>query len=149
MDALSYETIRGRKRPLVNRRIGRAPPVESAATDCFGQPAQTRRPGGTQKGLLTVASFRTWRGSKSSAAPDPIVVATYPGRAAAAQPSRGNSTPLSGLRARLGREGTTSSPSSTTGPHGTRGQVSCQTRRRGRDLNPRCLSAHALSRRAL
>ena len=34
-----------------------------------------RLPGGTQNILLTVASFRTWRGSKGSAAPDP------PGRA--------------------------------------------------------------------
>jgi hypothetical protein len=34
-----------------------------------------RLPGGTQNVLLTVASFRTWRGSKGSAAPDP------PGRA--------------------------------------------------------------------
>ena len=30
-----------------------------------------RLPGGTQNILLTVASFRTWRGSKGSAAPDP------------------------------------------------------------------------------
>ena len=34
-----------------------------------------RLPGGAQNFLLTVASFRTWRGSKGSAAPDP------PGRA--------------------------------------------------------------------
>jgi hypothetical protein len=37
---------------------------------CPGRP-----PGGTRSILLTVASFRTWRGSQVSAAPDP------PGRA--------------------------------------------------------------------
>ena len=35
----------------------------------------TRSPGGTRKLLLTVASFRTWRGSKVSAAPVPARLA--------------------------------------------------------------------------
>jgi len=42
--------------------------------------AQARHPCGTQESLLTVASFRTWRGSQAPAAQDPVVNAPSAGR---------------------------------------------------------------------
>ena len=55
---------------------------DRAPTFVQGEPAyarqsvRIRQPCGTQKDLLTVAFFRTWRGSQASAAQDPTVI-TY------------------------------------------------------------------------
>jgi len=48
-------------------------PLSSRSRQLVDQPAQARLPCGTQEGLLTVASFRTWRGSQAPAAQDPTI----------------------------------------------------------------------------
>ena len=51
----------------------RAPSVDCVSRTRRRQPAQTGLPHDTRKGPLTVAFFRTWRGSRASAAWDPII----------------------------------------------------------------------------
>jgi len=50
------------------------PPSTSVAAAAPAPPARARFPCGARDGLLTVASFRTWRGSQGPVAQDPAVL---------------------------------------------------------------------------
>ncbi len=164
------------------RCIGR--PGSMPATTGIGGHREERRPGrhpdGTQRLLLTVASSRTWRGSKDSAAPD------LPGRPRRGYPTRGGPSIITRQLCRPGARCQRQfwSAGFVDGVVGASPQLlqlrlACGRRwsprnllrrgyvggaffssrnkrhrgcgvgwRRGWDLNPRSLSAHALSRRA-
>ncbi len=62
--------------PLVRDR---APPFDQALLSVSRATAPARRSHGTRRFLLTVASFRTWRGSQVCAAWDPAFNTAFPG----------------------------------------------------------------------
>ena len=54
--------------PFMSAQTSRAPPVERLCSSNSCQPAQARHPYVTQEEPLTVATFRSWRGSRAFAA---------------------------------------------------------------------------------
>jgi len=65
------------------------PPSNGPARTRCAALARTRCPCGTQRGSLTAASFRIWRGSRRAVAQDPAVNASAASRIRAGRPREG------------------------------------------------------------